>query len=131
VKFQFRANTFSHSLNLYYTHGANSNAPVTKGILKTARHAVWLPDADIIMSGHIHESWAFPLYRDRLSDRGVEYTDKQLHIQLPTYKEEFHGCNSGFHHINDRPPKPLGAWWLRFFYDSQTDKVRFESTQAE
>ena len=119
------------TFNIYYTHGSNSNAPVTKGILRTARRGVVFPDADILLSGHIHESWAFPLYRSRLSQRGDEYTDKQLHIQLPTYKEEFQGVNGGYHHENERPPKPIGAWWLRFFYDPQTDKIKFEATQAE
>jgi len=122
---------FRQSFNVYYTHGSNSNAPVTKGILRTQRRGVVYPDAHILLSGHIHESWAFPIYRSRLSEKGVEYTDKQMHIQLPTYKEEFQGVNGGYHHENERPPKPIGAWWLRFFYERVSRKIKFEATQAE
>lgn len=121
----------TQTFNVYYTHGSNSNAPVTKGILRTARRGIVYPDAHILLSGHIHESWAFPIYRARISNSGTEYTDKQLHIQLPTYKEEFQGVNGGYHHENERPPKPIGAWWLRFFYERQTEKIKFEATQAE
>lgn len=133
IKFLFQRgdNGTRQSFNLYYTHGSNSNAPVTKGILRTARRGIIYPDADIIATGHIHESWAFPIYRDRITTQGKEFTDKQMHIQLPTYKEEFHDCTEGYHHENERPPKPLGAWWLRFFYDRESHRIKFETTQAE
>lgn len=123
--------SYNQSFNIYYNHGSNSNAPVTKGILKTSRRGLVFPDADILLTGHIHEAWAFPIYRSRLSNFGAEYTDKQMHIQLPTYKEEFQNEVGGYHHENERPPKPIGAWWLRFFYERATKKIKFEATQAE
>jgi len=130
IRLLFSDNGKSQSFNIYYSHGSNSNAPVTKGIIKTNRHAVWLPDADIILTGHIHESWAFRITRARLSQMGKEYVDSQTHIQLPTYKEEFLGSNMGFHHENGRPPKPLGAWWLRFYYCLDQERIKYEAIQA-
>ena len=128
-----KQSNFQQSLNLYYTHGSNSNAPVTKGIIKTNRRSVWLPDANIIVSGHIHEAWLFPIPRSRITDHGNEYMDKQVHIQLPTYKDEFFGASTNSHHKQERPPKPLGAWWLRFFFDrgELSGRIKFEASQAE
>lgn len=131
IRLLFRCGTFVQTINIYYTHGANSNAPVTKGILQTGRRSVFLPDADIILSGHIHESWCFPLYRARLSQKDREYMDKQLHIQLPTYKDEFFGKQSNFHHINSRPPKPIGGWWLKFYFDNLTNRIKFTAVETD
>ena len=30
----------------------------------------------------------------------------------------------------EHSPKPLGAWWLRFFWDRGENRVRFEYTRA-
>jgi hypothetical protein len=31
-----------------------------------------------------------------------------------TYKEEYGAGEGGWHIETGKPPKPLGAWWLRF-----------------
>jgi hypothetical protein len=83
---------------------------VTKGVIKTARKAVYLPDPHIVISGHIHESWKVDLMRLRLGKTGT-YHDKQTHLCIPTYKEEL-----------GAPPKPIGAYWLRLFYVNKRDE---------
>ncbi len=120
-----------YSTNLYYTHGGGGGGEVTKGVIKTNRRAVYLPDADIIIGGHIHEAWYLELSRSRLSSGGVEYSDDQTHVCLPTYKEEFIGSAGGYHHEKERPPKPLGAWWVRFFWDTQAERFRHEFHRAK
>jgi hypothetical protein len=99
---------------LYYHHGWGGGGPVTKGTINPSRVATYTPDADIVLYGHIHEQWLFPIERQRISDSGKRFFDRQYHIQLPTMKQEFVG--GGYHIEKGRPPKPLGAWWLRFYY---------------
>ena len=104
-----------------FTHGYGGAAPVTKGTIQTARKAVYLPEADIVVSGHIHESWVLELQREKLSSQHFKpYLAPQWHIQLPTYKEDFLS-GEGWHREKGISPKPLGAWWLRFFWNFRKD----------
>lgn len=111
------------SILLYYTHGSGGDAPVTKGVIKHNRRAVYLPDADIIISGHNHNSWIVENPRARLNALGEEYQSDQYHVNIPTYKQEFIGKDGGFHHEKEGPPKPLGAYWLKFTCCKSEDKV--------
>lgn len=132
VRFMFEINGSKRfSYRLYYVHGSGGSAPVTKGVIKTNRRAVVLPDADIIISGHIHESWYMEIARTRLNNQGREYLDDQLHLSIPTYKDEFSGQEYGFMVEQEASPKPLGAWWIRFFFDNIDKRVKYEFTRAK
>ena len=131
VRFQFKLHNTRASVNMYYTHGGGGGGEVTKGVIKTNRRAVYLPDAQLVVGGHIHEAWMVELTRARLKTSGVEYRDEQVHLAIPTYKDEFFGATGGYHHEKERPPKPLGAWWVRFFYDLRDDRIRFEVARAK
>ena len=100
------------SLRMAYTHGAGGGGPVTKGVIQTNRRATYLPDADIVASGHIHEAWVLELSRERITDHGLPYLDTQWHIQLPTYKEEYNSTGDGWWHETGKSPRPQGGWWL-------------------
>jgi hypothetical protein len=102
---------------IYFHHGYGGGGPVTKGVIQTNRRAVYLPDADIVLSGHIHEQWAMTMPRVRLRGNGIEDIENQWHVQVPTYKDEFSNQPGGWHHEKGGPPKPIGAWWIRFYYD--------------
>jgi UDP-2,3-diacylglucosamine pyrophosphatase LpxH len=118
IKFLFsRGKSGKASKTLFYHHGSGGGGVVTKGVIQTNRRAVWLPDADIIVSGHVHESWVMELPRQRLSATGQTYFDTQYHIQLATFKQE-HTLSGGWHIERGAPPKPLGGWWLRWYFDS-------------
>lgn len=114
---------------MYYTHGSGGSAPVTKGIIRTNRRAAYI-DADIIVGGHIHEAWGMELRRAALTDQGREIISDQLHLCLPTYKEEFEGVWDGFHHEKEAAPKPIGGWWLRFYFDRHKDRFGFDYARA-
>jgi hypothetical protein len=118
------------SFNFYTTHGGNSNAVVTKGILQAGRRGVIYPDADVVLQGNIHESWLWEIPRSRLSRSGKERADIQTHICIPTYKDEFFGDSSGYHHLKERPPKPIGAWWCRFYWDNDERRVKYSFERA-
>lgn len=117
-RFTFHDNAFKTSVNMHYSHGYGGGGPVTKGTIQTARRSSFLPDADLVLSGHIHERWNLDVQRVRLSRHGAIFHDTQTHICVPTYKEEFGsgGGDPSWHVERGAPPKPLGAAWLRFHY---------------
>lgn len=135
VRFKFREDykgvARKQSRLAYYLHGSGGGGPVTKGIIQTNRRAVYLPDADYVFSGHIHESWIFPMQRIRVNQAGLESVESQYHVQLPTYKEEFANQPGGWHHETGKPPKPTGAYWMRFYYVPTTRKVEVQFMEAD
>lgn len=125
VRFMFTINgTQKQSITLWYTHGAGGSAPVTRGVLKVNRRAVYLPDADIVVGAHIHTAWTMPVTRLRLSQSGKEYRDEQEHIQIPSYK-----VRGDWEKMKEMPPKPIGAYWLRFYRED--NKIKFVTIRAK
>ena len=113
-KLSHEAGGNSNVINVAYTHGYGGEAPKTKGVLQTGTRSTIMPDAHVIFSGHIHQSFAVEDVRDRITRDGKLYKDTLLHIQLPTYKDEYdqtHGLS--WHRQKGKTPRPQGAWWLR------------------
>lgn len=102
------------SRRIYYHHGSGGGGPVTKGVIATNRRAASV-DADIYLSGHIHEAWALENMVVSVSNKGEVVFNTQLHVQLPTYKQEYE--TGGYHIERGRPAKPLGGYWLTFYHD--------------
>ena len=123
------------SVNLWYNHGYGGGGPVTKGVIQCNRQAVYVPDANIVCSGHTHDEWIFPLQRIRFGPTGQLTHDEQLHIKTPGYKEEYVDGFGGWHVERGAPPKPNGAAWLRFWWrktdDPQTRGINFEVLRAK
>lgn len=131
VKFIFRSPDnvkVSQSINLHYDHGAGGGGPVTKGVIQNNRRATYLPDAHIVISGHIHERNMMDYQRVRLSDQGKTYQDIQTHVIMPTYKEEYGDGFAGWHVERGAPPKPIGCTWLRFYWHPRHERVCWEVT---
>lgn len=126
MKFQINK-TKNTSFLWYYTHGAGGGGEVTKGTIQAQRRAVWNPDAKLITSGHIHEQWLMHNTRYRVSDTNHGYLDSQVHISVPTYKEEYNDGKPSYHTLKGRPPKPLGCQWLRLFYDRGRIRMAVET----
>jgi hypothetical protein len=120
VKFQIIVFGQCMTINLWYHHGYGGDAPVTKGVIQTNRQAVYLPDAHIVATGHTHNEWQFPIPRLRLTTHGKVYHDEQLHLKVPTYKEEYRDGYGGWHIERGGPPKPTGAIWLRISANKTT-----------
>jgi UDP-2,3-diacylglucosamine pyrophosphatase LpxH len=113
VRMQFRYGQFKRAQVLSYHHGYGGGGPVTRDVIQTARKAVYLPDADIVVSGHTHDRWIVPVPRVKLLQNGIQTVTEQLHLKLGTYKDEYtvgHGwaIEKGF------APKSLGGVWLSF-----------------
>ena len=130
VQFGFQRAGENHLVVLHYDHGYGGGGAVTKGVIQSQRRSTYLPDAHIVVSGHVHESYLMVFMRERLGHQGTPYLEEQTHICLPTYKEEYLP-GEGWHIETGKPPKPLGAWWLRFSYNSKYGKIDYELTQAK
>jgi len=95
------------TVNLKYHHGAGGNSPVTRGVIDTARQAVYLPDAELCVNGHNHQAYIVPIARERLSNADRVYRDIAYYLRTPGYKD--HGAwekEKGF------APSPHGAIWV-------------------
>jgi len=126
-----RGNPIIDSRLLHNDHGAGGGAPVTHGMIGQQRRAVYLPDADIVWSGHIHRSIHAEFVRKRVTSKGTVYLDTQLHLITTTYKEEYQDGFDGYHAESGREPRPLGGWWVRFYWSSKEDRVLFEAVRAK
>jgi hypothetical protein len=115
IRFQFerKSGAEKQSILLKYYHGHGGGGPVTKGLIQSQRQAVFLPDADIVVSGHVHEQYTIPFTRERIKDSGKIVLEEQWHVRTPTYKDEYKDGYAGWHIETGKPPKPLGAYWLK------------------
>jgi hypothetical protein len=100
-------------VTIKYFHGAGGGGPVTKGVIQTNRRAVYLPDADVVVTGHIHEQWMVTLTQERVNKAGTVQLKNQYHVCVPTYKDEWNNGAGGFHVERGRPPKPVGCVWMK------------------
>ena len=117
--------------NMYFHHGSGGGGPVTKGVIQTNRRAVYLPDADLVVSGHIHEWYQVSQPRIRLLTNGRTCTDEQIHLCLGTYKDET-DLFGGWHTERSAPPKPLGGTWLTWEYqNTRQPSVKMEVMRAQ
>lgn len=116
---------------LHYDHGFGGGSPVTSDMPSHFRRAAYLPDAHIVISGHTHGSWTRDISRVRLNRAGRIEHDCQTHVKLPTYKEEYRDGFSGWHARTGKPPKPIGAAWLRFYYNIKKQRIMYDVTRAK
>ena len=118
---------------LWYSHGSGGGGPMTHGVLNTRRRQSFLPDADIVWSGHTHDSWTVRLAKASLTPHGHVRLGQVLHVSTPGYKDEWSPL-AGWHIERGAPPKPLGAAWLTLRvreYRTPTNHRRLEAEIRE
>ncbi len=130
INFVINRHGSKHRFRCKFFHGSGGGGPVTRGVIQTNRMAVYLPDADIVVSGHTHDAWVVPISRERISNTGKVTIDEQVHIKTATYKDEYGQGTEGWHIERGGPPKPLGGYWLRF-YGRGKDDYRFEVIRTD
>lgn len=113
------------SIKLKYFHGAGGEAPVTRGVIQTNRQAVYLPDANIVVNGHSHNSYYVPISRERLSNKGELYFDIQHHIRVAGYKQAYGDGTTGWEITRGGVPKPIGCIWCRMYCEGHQIKMQF------
>jgi len=110
---------------MWYTHGSGGGGPMSHGVLNTRRRQSYLPDADIVWSGHTHDSWSVRLAKSSLVGGSVRIDDVH-HVSTPGYKDEWSPLE-GWHIERGAPPKPIGAAWLTFTLERERKPVDVRS----
>lgn len=123
VRFMFNFHTTKRkTIRMAYTHGYGGGGPVTKDIIQFNRQLAYLESADLIVSGHTHDALESTQRREYLDFNGKPcYRDVNC-IKLGCYKDEF-GPGQGWAVGKGMPPKPLGAYWLRFYLGDQDGEI--------
>ena len=125
ARFMFHQNTKGgfkggrQSIILSYHHGWGGSSNMTKGVNKHMQRLTYVPDADIHWLGHSHQEYVVTHQRMRLSQQGKIYQDECMLVNTGTYKDEFKTGKLGWAVEKGIAPKPIGAFWLRFYYDQQ------------
>jgi hypothetical protein len=131
VRFMFEDDSHNRkSVTMRYEHGSGGGGPVTKGVIQTNRRAAAI-DADIFVSGHVHESWCVHIPRIRLSHTGKIQEGKASHLSIPGYKREWQDGISGWHVERGAHAKPIGAWWIEFYYCTREKSIKHREWSAD
>lgn len=130
VRFMLTANrSVRSSLQLWYTHGYGGGGPVTQDVIQGQRQMATAHGADIMVSGHTHDTWMVERIAHSLTDQGKQQRKTTVQIKTPTYKDEYGKGHGGWHVETGKPPKPLGGWWVRMF--PVNGMLQFEVTRAK
>jgi hypothetical protein len=122
IRFVARCHQQQYSLLLKYFHGSGGAALMSFDTLKVRRAAAVTPDADVVVSGHVHKQWVMPLARERLvlgKEGARVISDVQWHVRTGTYKDEFDDGFAGFHVEQGRTPEMMGAVWMKLHFRSR------------
>ncbi len=132
VSFCFTFNkTKRRTYRLRYTHGYGGGGPVTKDVIQANRQLVYLDNCDFLLSGHTHDQWWVTYRRETLNRHGVPDIRNVECLKCPGYKDEY-SPGEGWCIEKGHPPKPLGAWWIRFFLSGGHDpSIHYQIVRAE
>lgn len=121
VIFRFADKASNHTATLYRTHGNGGNAPVTKGVIQSARRQDMI-EADIYISGHIHTEYNVPRPKWYLDRNGNMKIKTPVHQQIGTYKDS---TLKTWEDMKGFAPPSLGGQWLIFTYDPTENVLKY------
>jgi len=130
IQFKFKARgdrTYLPTYRVWYHHGYGGSAPRSKGVLAVDLRAAEHPDADLLIAGHTHQTWMVPKVRNRVTAAGRIYQQRQMHVQVPSYKGGI--ALDGFEAEKGFSPTMQGAIWWRMYYVD--DEVKHEFTWVD
>ena len=139
VSYKFRIfRTQNQSIRLWHTHGSGGGGITTKDFGTRVKQLAYIDNADIVCSGHTHDQWVTKDIRIRLNSADNVEQRPCVVVKCPTYKDEYKTGVGGWHIATGKPPKPLGAYWLRFFLSSEKKQhnkkansvIKFEIREA-
>ena len=109
---------------VFYHRGHNVGAKGTEDVIQTNRKAVYLPDANIVISGHTHDRWIVPITRQRIS-RYKEFVDQQWHIKTGTYLNQPQEFN-GYAVEKGMSPKVGAGIWMHYTFTREGLNYNFQ-----
>lgn len=129
TRFQFwDPSQHQESIIMWHTHGYGGGGPVTKDIIQTARQGAFLEGTDIVVSGHTHDAWVFYVSTRSLSKHNNIVRSERVHIKVPSAKDRWGGDSWEDH--KGHPPKPVGAYWLHFWWSSRHKRILYDAHRA-
>jgi len=120
VRFHFSMHSHRKSQTLFYMHGHGGGGGFNRGTTHFAKYQNFVSNADIFVSGHVHQKECFPVRTAHLtSSHKIE--QRNIHcMRLGTYKDDWQDGSGGWHIEKGGGPRPLGGYWLTF---SRHDKT--------
>lgn len=97
-----------------YFHGAGGEAPVTKGVIQTARQAAALRSIDMVFNGHNHNAYYVPICQETVNEHGEHEFKMQHHVRTPGYNMAFGDGGTGWEATRGGVPKPVGGFFVDF-----------------
>ena len=125
LNFNYIKGKANQPVNVAYSHG-HWGGIVTKGALSVMRYSAMFPDADIVFSGHTHDSFIMTQPRYRMKPQKPVAIEKQWHVKTGTYKEEF-AEGKGWASERIGVPKHLGGAFTKFYFNKHNETT-FEIT---
>lgn len=129
ARFKFQRGSWQTSRTMYFHHGSGGGAEMTFGTGKMRKRMAVIPDADIIVTGHLHQAATVPVTRCRLLRDGREIPETVRHVQLGTYKDDAVGHPHGWAIEKEMPPPSKEMAWLRFSLD-RNEAIRLDTMPA-
>ena len=132
VMYQFKSTgNQGQTLRIKYHHGSGGGGVVTRGAIQFNRMATMVEGADIIWSGHVHESTEIIYSIERLNRNNRPELVNCYMVRTSTYKEEYLP-GMGWHVERGAPPKPLGGRWLdvKFGVNGGVPYLKFNTQHA-
>lgn len=124
-----QANTRRQSLRFFVHHGHGGGGPVTRGSIQAARRAVMYPDANFLVTGHVHSSYAIDHEQYRLDHDGKPYVTTQEHYSISSWKDEFADGKGGWWVEKGMGPRQYSGWWCELKYSAHFG-LRWAFTKA-
>lgn len=116
VRFLLQDGTRKGSITLWHMHGYGGGGPVTSDTIQAQRQRAYVEGADILWSGHTHDRYIKEDVKITLATNGEVRHKPLWYVKTGTYKDEYGSGVGGWHIQTGKPPKPLGAWWLKMTY---------------
>lgn len=110
--------------HIIYHHHGKYGGEVTKGVLGVNRHAVVVPDADTIWTGHTHTGWLVMQPRMVLKGNHEVVTRNQYHVKSGTAKQDFNQPGGWTVERIAAPPTMI-AWLMDLRYYQSGIEVNF------
>lgn len=110
------SSTRRSGLRFFVHHGYGGGGPVTRGTIQAQRRAVMYPDANWIVTGHIHSSYAVDHEQYRLDHQGRPYVSVQEHYSVGAWKDEYGDGQGGWWVEKGMGPRQKSGWWCQLRY---------------
>lgn len=127
IKFQFyTTKTQNFSNILYYHHGAGGNAARSKSVLRSQIDSFKVPQADIIASGHTHDTIYDPSNTRMVLTKNNEIAFESMDwIKTGSYKRDDKNPGVGGYEVQkDYLPKLMGGWMVEFRVNAEDGNER-------